>query len=64
MPASRPLGTILEEVIATDPDRAALIIDGTVTTYAGLAAAVSQCAAALHDAGVVPGWRIPLVDDT
>jgi acyl-CoA synthetase (AMP-forming)/AMP-acid ligase II len=64
MPASRPLGLILEDVIAADPDRAALIIDGTVTTYAGLAAAVSQCAAGLHNAGLVPGWRIPLVDDT
>jgi acyl-CoA synthetase (AMP-forming)/AMP-acid ligase II len=64
MPASRPLGMILEDVIASDPDRAALIIDGTVTTYAGLAAAVGQCAAALRAAGVLPGWRIPLVDDT
>jgi acyl-CoA synthetase (AMP-forming)/AMP-acid ligase II len=64
MPASRPLGMILEDVIASDPDRAALIIDGTVTTYAGLAAVVGQCAAALRAAGVLPGWRIPLVDDT
>jgi acyl-CoA synthetase (AMP-forming)/AMP-acid ligase II len=64
MPASRPLGLILEEVIASDPDRAALIIDGTVTTYAGLAAAAGQCAAGLRAAGAVPGWRIPLVDDT
>lgn len=64
MPASRPLGQILEEVTAADPDRAALIIDGTVTTYAGLAAAVGECAAGLRAAGVAPGWRIPLVDDT
>jgi acyl-CoA synthetase (AMP-forming)/AMP-acid ligase II len=64
MPASRPLGLILEDVIAADPDRAALVIDGTVTTYAGLAAAVRHCAAGLRAAGAVPGWRIPLVDDT
>jgi acyl-CoA synthetase (AMP-forming)/AMP-acid ligase II len=64
MPASRPLGLILDEVIAADPDRAALIIDGTITTYAGLAAAVRRCAAGLRAAGAVPGWRIPLVDDT
>lgn len=64
MPASRPLGQILEDVVTSDPDRAALIIDGTVTTYAGLAEAVGQCAAGLRAAGVLPGWRIPLVDDT
>ena len=64
MPAARPLGSILEEVIASDPDRPALIIDGTVTSYAQLGAAVGQCAAALRAAGVAPGWRIPLVDDT
>jgi acyl-CoA synthetase (AMP-forming)/AMP-acid ligase II len=64
MPRARPLGLILEEVIASDPDRPALIIDGTVTSYAQLGAAVGQCAAALRAAGVAPGWRIPLVDDT
>jgi acyl-CoA synthetase (AMP-forming)/AMP-acid ligase II len=64
MPASRPLGLILEDVIAADPDRAALIIDGSVTTYAELAAAVRRCAAGLRAAGAVPGGRIPLVDDT
>ncbi|HEX4218840.1 MAG TPA: fatty acid--CoA ligase family protein [Acidimicrobiales bacterium] len=64
MASARPLGRILDEVIASDPDRAALIIDGTVTTYAQLGVAVGQCAAALRAAGVAPGWRIPLVDDT
>ncbi|HEX4244220.1 MAG TPA: class I adenylate-forming enzyme family protein, partial [Acidimicrobiales bacterium] len=64
MPASRPLAQVLEDVVASHPDRAALIIDGDVTTYAELRAAVGQCAAGLLAGGVGRGWRIPLVDDT
>ena len=61
---ARPFGRVLEGVTASDPTRAALIIDATVTTYGELAAAVDRCAAGLCSAGVVPGQRIPLVDDT
>ncbi|HEY6624809.1 MAG TPA: AMP-binding protein [Acidimicrobiales bacterium] len=61
---SRPFGRVLEGVAASDPTRAALIIDGSVTTYGELDAAVDHCAAGLRVAGVVRGQRIPLVDDT
>ncbi len=61
---ARPFGQVLDAVASSDPTRAALIIDGTVTTYGELDAAVARCAAALRTAGVVPGWRVPLVDDT
>jgi acyl-CoA synthetase (AMP-forming)/AMP-acid ligase II len=64
MPAVTPFGRVLEGVSASDPQRAALIIDGTVTTYGELDAAVAQCASGLRSAGVASGWRIPLVDDT
>ncbi len=61
---ARPFGRVLEGVTASDPTRAALIIDGTVTTYGELDGAVDRCRAGLRSAGVIPGQRIPLVDDT
>jgi acyl-CoA synthetase (AMP-forming)/AMP-acid ligase II len=45
------------------PARAALIVDGEVTTFAELHAAVLQAAATLAGAGVATGSRIALVDD-
>jgi acyl-CoA synthetase (AMP-forming)/AMP-acid ligase II len=60
----KPMGRVLDDVVARDPDRAALIIAGTVTTYAELATAVAAAAAGLRSAGIERGWRIPLVDDT
>ena len=55
---------VLEGVIALDPDRTALIIGGKPTSYAELELAIGHAAAGLRAAGVAPGWRIPLVDDT
>ncbi|MGH9079072.1 MAG: class I adenylate-forming enzyme family protein [Acidimicrobiales bacterium] len=59
-----PVGRLIERVSGPDPDRVALIIGGVPTTYGELDNAVRSCAAALRAAGVEPGWRIPLVDDT
>jgi acyl-CoA synthetase (AMP-forming)/AMP-acid ligase II len=59
-----PFGRLVERVSGSDPDRVALIIGGVPTTYRQLDAAVRSCAAALRSAGIEPGWRIPLVDDT
>ncbi len=59
-----PFGRLIERVSGEDPDRAALIIGGVPTTYGELDAAVRSSAAALRSAGVEPGWRIALVDDT
>jgi acyl-CoA synthetase (AMP-forming)/AMP-acid ligase II len=55
---------VLRDVIALDPDRTALIIGGEATSYARLEEAIGHAAAGLRAAGVAPGWRIPLVDDT
>ena len=57
------MGRVLEEATALDPGRAALIIEGQVTTYGELSEAVGRVAAGLRETGVQPGWRIPLVDD-
>ncbi len=59
-----PFGRLIERVSVDEPERVALIIGGAPTTYGELDAAVRSCAAALRSAGVEPGWRIPLVDDT
>jgi acyl-CoA synthetase (AMP-forming)/AMP-acid ligase II len=58
------LGWIVERVTDIDPDRVAVVIDGTYTTYGELQVAIGECAAALRSAGAESGWRIPLVDDT
>jgi acyl-CoA synthetase (AMP-forming)/AMP-acid ligase II len=57
------IGRILDDVVAVDPDRAALIIAGESTSFGQLASAVDQAAAGLEAAGVSRGQRIPLVDD-
>jgi long-chain acyl-CoA synthetase len=59
----KPMGRVLDDVLALDPHRPALIIAGRSTTYAELDAAIGDAAAGLRAAGVAPGWRIPLVDD-
>ncbi|MGO9457525.1 MAG: class I adenylate-forming enzyme family protein [Acidimicrobiales bacterium] len=63
MAESRPMARVLDEALATDPGRAALVIDGRPTTYAELDEAVRRCAAGLVAQGVQAGWRIPLADD-
>jgi acyl-CoA synthetase (AMP-forming)/AMP-acid ligase II len=55
---------VLRDVIALDPDRTALIIGEEATSYAELERAIGHAAAGIRAAGVAPGWRIPLVDDT
>ena len=60
----KPMSRVLDDVVALDPDRTALIIDGQRTSYAELDAAVGRAAVGLRAAGVAPGWHIPLVDDT
>jgi acyl-CoA synthetase (AMP-forming)/AMP-acid ligase II len=57
------IGRVLDDVVAVDPDRAALIIAGETTSFGQLASAVGQAAAGLEAAGVSHGQRIPLVDD-
>jgi acyl-CoA synthetase (AMP-forming)/AMP-acid ligase II len=59
----RPLGRIIDAVCALDPERVALVIDGSPTTYGELDAAIRMSATVLRSADVRPGWRIPLVDD-
>lgn len=58
------LGRLIERTAGPYPDRAALIIGGVPTSYGELDAAVRAAAAALRVAGVEPGWRLALVDDT
>ncbi len=55
-------GTILDSAAASDPARAALIIDGRSISYGELAAAVRQCAAGLAAHGAVAGQRVAVVD--
>ncbi len=59
----KPMDRVVEDVVALDPDRTALIIGAESTSYGELSAAVAQVARGLLAAGVEPGWRIPLVDD-
>jgi long-chain acyl-CoA synthetase len=54
---------VLDDVIALDPGRTALIVAGESTSYADLERAIADAAAGLDAAGVARGWRIPLVDD-
>jgi acyl-CoA synthetase (AMP-forming)/AMP-acid ligase II len=58
------IGRVLDDVVAVDPDRVALIIAGESTSFGQLASAVGQAAAGLAAAGVSRGQRVPLVDDT
>jgi acyl-CoA synthetase (AMP-forming)/AMP-acid ligase II len=55
-------GEILDAAAASDPARAALIIDGRTISYGELAATVRQCAAALATHGVIAGDRVAVVD--
>ncbi len=57
------MGRVLDDVVAVDPDRTALIIGGAATSYAALEEAIVDTAGGLATAGVERGWRIPLVDD-
>ena len=56
------IGTILDAAAASDPARAALIIDGRSISYGDLAATARQCAAILAARGVVAGDRVAVVD--
>jgi acyl-CoA synthetase (AMP-forming)/AMP-acid ligase II len=55
-------GRIVDEWAAAWGDRPALIVGDQQWSYAELAAAAHSMAAALHDAGVRRGERVPLVD--
>jgi acyl-CoA synthetase (AMP-forming)/AMP-acid ligase II len=55
-------GTILDAAAASDPARAALIIDGRSISYGELAATARRCAAILAARGVVAGDRVAVVD--
>jgi acyl-CoA synthetase (AMP-forming)/AMP-acid ligase II len=55
---------LIDEQAATDPDRAALLVDEEVTTYGELATAAARCAVGLAAAGVRARARVPLADDT
>jgi long-chain acyl-CoA synthetase len=59
----KPMGQVLRDVIALDPERVALVINGEATTYAALQGAIEKAAGCLREAGVTPGMRLPLVDD-
>jgi long-chain acyl-CoA synthetase len=59
----KQIARVLDDVVAVDPDRTALIIAGVPTSFGQLATAAGQAAAGLRAAGVSRGWRIPLVDD-
>ncbi len=63
MTQGKAMGRVLDDVVALDPDRAALIIDDVATSYAALEGAIADAAAGLAAAGIQRGWRIPLVDD-
>src|SRR5215475_13472290 len=55
------IGTIVDAAAAGEPRRAALIIDGHITSYGELAAAVEQCSGRLADSGLT-GKRVAVVD--
>jgi acyl-CoA synthetase (AMP-forming)/AMP-acid ligase II len=59
----KPIDRVLDDVVAVDPDRTALIIAGERTSYGELNDAVGRVARGLRAAGVTPGSRLPLVDD-
>src|ERR1700677_2833231 len=59
----KAIGRVIDDVVAVDPDRTALIIAGEPTSFGQLATAAAQAAAGLQAAGVSRGWRVPLVDD-
>src|SRR5580658_6637411 len=60
---SKPMSRVLDDVLALDPDRSALLIAGERTSYVDLEEAIGNVAAGLDAAGVGRGWRVPLVDD-
>jgi len=61
-PSAGLLG-VLDDPARLIPDRAALIVDGVVTTYAELACQVASAASVLAREGVGPGDRVALADD-
>ncbi len=65
MSTRRTLGRVLDAALELDPGRTALIVDDAVVlTYGDLEAAVRKVAAGLTAAGVRPGDRVPLADQT
>lgn len=56
------LGHAIDPAVDAVPGRAALVVDGTALTYAGLEGEVRRTASALASAGVGPGDRVALVD--
>ncbi len=55
---------LLERPLTQVPERTALIVDDRQTSYAELGRAVESAAGVLHKAGVGPGARVPLLDDS
>lgn len=55
-------GMWAEQLAARIPDRVALVGDGYRITFAEFAAATRAASAALHDAGVVAGDRVAVID--
>jgi acyl-CoA synthetase (AMP-forming)/AMP-acid ligase II len=53
------MGRVLNDVVALDPDRSALIIEGTATSYGELATAVADAAAGLRSAGAATALMNP-----
>ena len=58
-----PLRPLIERVLPIDPDRTALIIDGTVTSYRQLLNLVDGAAFVLSEAGVRPGHRVAVAEE-
>lgn len=54
---------VLDPVLAVDPDRPALVLEGSTVTYGDLDAAAAAVADRLAAHGVGRGWRVALVDD-
>src|SRR5271169_3918255 len=60
---TRTLVDLVAGLAAADPDRPALVVGETTTTYGELEDAARRAAANLAAAGVGPGTRLALVDD-
>ena len=56
------VGHLIDGALDVVPDRVALVVDGTTTTYRQLEELVQRAASALAAAGVGPGDRVALVD--
>jgi acyl-CoA synthetase (AMP-forming)/AMP-acid ligase II len=55
------LGHLIDDVVANDPERLALVIGDREVTYRELDALVASCAASLRERGLAPGDRVAVV---